>query len=130
MHPIKILTDHKNLQYFITLKLLNRRQTRWLEFLSHFKFKIIYHSGKQGQKPDALTRMPGDIPLKRGAENPQQMVLKMENLDKKIWKQLIVAFAETVAINSKSVEPNELWNWIQNVCQPCPYDSSEGQCFQ
>jgi hypothetical protein len=41
-HLIKILTDHKNLEYFMTLKLLHRRQTRWSEFLFRFKFKIIY----------------------------------------------------------------------------------------
>jgi hypothetical protein len=57
-HPIEILTDHKNLKYFMTSKLLNRRQTRWSEFLSRFKFKIVYHPCKQGKKPDALTRMP------------------------------------------------------------------------
>jgi hypothetical protein len=42
VHPIKILTDHKNLEYFMTSKLLNQRQTRWSEFLSRFKFKIVY----------------------------------------------------------------------------------------
>jgi hypothetical protein len=40
--PIEIHTDHKNLEYILTSKMLNRRQTRWFEFLSHFKFKIIY----------------------------------------------------------------------------------------
>jgi hypothetical protein len=58
VHPMKILTDHKNLEYFMMSKLLNRRQTRWSEFLSRFKFKIVNHPGKQGQKPDTLTRMP------------------------------------------------------------------------
>jgi hypothetical protein len=52
----------------LTSKMLNRRQTRWFEFLSHFKFKIIYWPGKQRQQADALTRMPGDIPLKGGSE--------------------------------------------------------------
>jgi hypothetical protein len=41
VHPIKILTDNKNLEYFMISKLLNRRQTRWSEFLSRFKFKIF-----------------------------------------------------------------------------------------
>jgi hypothetical protein len=42
VHAIKIVTDHKNLEYFMTSKLLNRTQTRWSEFLSRFKFKIIH----------------------------------------------------------------------------------------
>jgi hypothetical protein len=41
-HLIKILTDYKNLEYFMTSKLLNWRQTRWSEFLSHFQFTIVY----------------------------------------------------------------------------------------
>ncbi|KAG0159950.1 hypothetical protein PDIDSM_7477 [Penicillium digitatum] len=50
---------HRNLEYFTTTKLLNRRQARWSEFLSRFNFKITYRPGKQGAKPDALT---GDLP--------------------------------------------------------------------
>ena len=34
--PVKILSDHKNLEYFMSIKLLNRRQARWSEFLSRF----------------------------------------------------------------------------------------------
>jgi len=28
-HPVEIWTDHKNLEYFMTAKKLNRRQARW-----------------------------------------------------------------------------------------------------
>ena len=35
---IDVVTNHKNLEYFITIKLLSRRQARWLEFLSRFDF--------------------------------------------------------------------------------------------
>ncbi|KAG0153766.1 hypothetical protein PDIDSM_2421 [Penicillium digitatum] len=38
--PVKVITDHRNLEYFTTTKLLNRRQARWSEFLSRFNFKI------------------------------------------------------------------------------------------
>ena len=34
--PIDVVTDHKNLEYFTTTKLLTRRQARWSEFLSQF----------------------------------------------------------------------------------------------
>jgi hypothetical protein len=81
--PIKVITDHRNLEYFTTTKLLNRRQARWSEFLSRFKFVITYRPGKQGAKPDALTRRSGDLP-KEGDERLQhqsQVVLKKENLD-------------------------------------------------
>ena len=66
-NPISVLTDHKNLEYFTTTKLLNRRQARWAQFLSQFNFKIVYRPGKSGAKPDSLTRRSGDLP-KEGDE--------------------------------------------------------------
>lgn len=81
--PIRILTDHRNLEYFTTTKLLNRRQARWSEFLSRFNFRIQYRPGKQGQKPDSLTRRSKDLP-KEGDERLQhqsQVVLKRENFE-------------------------------------------------
>jgi hypothetical protein len=62
MHPISVLSDRKNLEYFMTTKQLNRRQVRWAEYLSRFNFVITYRSGKQGGKPNALTRRSGDLP--------------------------------------------------------------------
>jgi hypothetical protein len=82
LHPIKVLSDHKNLEYFMMTKLLNRRQTRWAEFLSHFHFKIVYRPGKAGGKPDSLTRRSGDLP-QGGDERlieQQKAVLKPQNL--------------------------------------------------
>jgi hypothetical protein len=60
--PVKVLTDHKNLQHFATTKLLNQRQVRWSEFLSDFRFQIVYRPGKKALVPDALSRLPGDRP--------------------------------------------------------------------
>ena len=80
--PIKVISDHKNLEYFMTTKLLNRRQARWSEFLSRFNFKIQYRPGKQGIKPDSLTRRSEDLP-KEGDErllHQSRTVLKKENL--------------------------------------------------
>jgi RNase H-like domain found in reverse transcriptase len=48
-NPAKVFTDHKNLEYFMSTKQLNRRQARWAEFLSEFNFKIMYRPGKQGE---------------------------------------------------------------------------------
>jgi hypothetical protein len=81
--PVKVITDHRNLEYFTTTKLLNRRQARWSEFLSRFNFKILYRPGKQGGKPDALTRRSEDLP-KEGDErllHQSQTVLKRENFE-------------------------------------------------
>lgn len=64
---VKVLSDHQNLEYFMTTKELNRRQVRWAELLSEFNFKIKFRPGKQGAKPDALTRRSQDLP--KGAED-------------------------------------------------------------
>jgi hypothetical protein len=60
--PVQILSDHKSLEYFMTTKKLSRRQARWAEFLSAFKFKIVYRKGKANDLADALSRRPNEIP--------------------------------------------------------------------
>jgi PIN domain nuclease of toxin-antitoxin system len=52
---IWVLTNHKNLEYFSTTKMLTRRQAWWLEYLSAFNLHITYCPGKDGVKPDTLT---------------------------------------------------------------------------
>ena len=54
--PIDIVTDHKNLEYFSTSKVLSRQQAWWSKFLSQFNLVIRFRPGKLGTKPDALTR--------------------------------------------------------------------------
>src|SRR6266498_1550918 len=72
--PIDVITDHKNLEYFATTKLLNHRQARWSEFLSQFNLIIHFQPRKLGTKPDALTHH-WDVYLKEGGSdytvNPQ-----------------------------------------------------------
>jgi hypothetical protein len=82
INPIRVLSDHKNLEYFTTIKLLNRRQARWSQFLSQFNFKIVYRPGTAGGKPDTLTRRSGDLPKagdNRSLEN-QTTIIKPENI--------------------------------------------------
>jgi len=46
--PIQLLTDHKNLVTFMTMKELNERQARWMQELSQYNLKIEYRPGKEG----------------------------------------------------------------------------------
>ena len=55
-HTISILTDHKNLEYFVTTKQLNRRQVRWAQLLANYDFVVKYRPGVQNGKADALSR--------------------------------------------------------------------------
>ena len=62
--PFEIITDHKNLEYFMTTKALNQRQVRWSEFLSGFNFRIVYRPGNKAVRPDALSRKREHYPSK------------------------------------------------------------------
>ena len=64
--PIDVVTDHKNLEYFSTTKILSRRQARWSEYLSTFNMTIRFRPGRLGTKPDALTRRPDLYPRGEG----------------------------------------------------------------
>jgi hypothetical protein len=74
-HHINVVTDHKNLEYFSTTKMLSRRQAHWSEYLSTFHFTICFRPGKLRAKPNALTHCPDVYP--KGGEkdyssiNPQ-----------------------------------------------------------
>ena len=84
-HPIRVLSDHKNLEYFMSTKLLSRRQARWSEFLLRFNFKIVCRPSKASAKPNALTRRSGNLP-KEGDKYDEctkfqyHAVLKLQNL--------------------------------------------------
>lgn len=60
--PFDIITDHKNLKYFMTTKRLTERQVRWSQLLSQFNFRLKFRAGKQNCRPDALLRRIQDMP--------------------------------------------------------------------
>ena len=80
--PVEVLSDHKNLEYFMTTKMLSRRQARWSEFLSRFDFRITHRPGKLSGKPDALTRRSQDLPAEGDPRKNimAQQLLKPQNL--------------------------------------------------
>ena len=80
---IKIISDHRNLKYFMITKQLSRRQTRWVEYLSRFNFKINYRLDKQEDKSNALTRRSEDLSKEEDLrlEQQYQVILKSHNLE-------------------------------------------------
>jgi hypothetical protein len=58
---IKVYTDHKALEYFMTTKQLNSRQARWAELLAEYSFMIMYRPGKDNAKADILSRREQDL---------------------------------------------------------------------
>jgi hypothetical protein len=53
---ITVYTNHENLEYFATSKVLTRRQARWSEHLAEFNSKVIYRPGEKNTKADVLSR--------------------------------------------------------------------------
>lgn len=60
-HTNEILTDHKNVEYFMSTKTLNSRQARWIEILSEYNFIIKHQPGKNKAAADALSRRQQDV---------------------------------------------------------------------
>ncbi|KAI0997402.1 hypothetical protein K3495_g10783 [Podosphaera aphanis] len=57
-----ITSDHMNLKYFLTTRRLTERQIRWAEFMSRFRYNLIYRKGSENERPDALSRRDQDKP--------------------------------------------------------------------
>jgi len=77
-HPVEIWTDHKNLEYFMTAKKLNRRQARWSLHLARFDFLLHYCPGRTMGKPDALSRRADHG--NRASDNENIVLLRLEFL--------------------------------------------------
>jgi len=52
----EIWTDHKNLEYFMRAQKLNRKQARWVLYLSQFNFTLKHMVGNKMGKADGLSR--------------------------------------------------------------------------
>jgi len=71
-HKCEIWTYHKNLEYFMTAKQLNRRQARWSLYLSRFDFVLQHKPRKSMGKLDVLSRRSDHG---TGADNNSDVVL-------------------------------------------------------
>ncbi len=55
-HQIQVYTDHKNLLYFMIMKVLNRRQIKWSKKLLLYNFQIQYWKKSKNSKINVLSR--------------------------------------------------------------------------
>ena len=73
--PVIVYSDHKNLEYFKTARLLNRRQARWSQYLADFNFQISYRPGKEQVVSDALSRRAAHRLTPNDVQTNSQVVL-------------------------------------------------------
>lgn len=94
----EIRSDHKNLEYFMSVRKLTERQMRWSLILSRYNFTISYLPGKQNIRADALSRREQDIPNGQEDERLQYRatcLIKPEMLPKPKEKVTQVMLTQT-----------------------------------
>jgi hypothetical protein len=79
LKPVMVYSDHQNLKYFTTTKVLNRRQACGAQELGAYDFKIVYRPGSQNGKSDALSWHPESHPAKGGNEHQPIMTILSQN---------------------------------------------------
>jgi len=76
----EIWTDHKNLEYFIKIQKLNRRQARWALYLLRFNFTLKHVPGSKIKKADSLSRrLDWGVEVER--DNEDETLVKPEWLE-------------------------------------------------
>jgi hypothetical protein len=124
---INVLIDHKSLKYFMITKKLNRRQTRWEEFLAEFDFKISYQSEKKNDKTNSLTRRSEDRSNEIDKSDDRnkhmhQTIISAEKIDSRIVQKFndtkkdlkLFLFDRVKTINQKDSTCIAIRNAIQN----------------
>ena len=79
--PVQILTNHKNLEYFAKPRILNRRQMRWLELLTHYFYETFYQPGDKNCAADALSRCAELRPPDGEDDQPQCLIPKAKFME-------------------------------------------------
>ncbi len=94
---VKMLIDHKNLKYFMLIKQLNRRQSKWVQFLIDFHFIISYLFEKFNEKADFLIKRASDVSDNKNDRQTQQnqTLLSFERLDKDLQTVELIIMLES-----------------------------------
>ena len=110
---VQVLCDHKNLEWFMTIKSLSQQQTCWSKFLSQFNFKIIYRPSCFNIWVNTLTHWSGDL-SKKGEDDlwrshQKQILLKFINID-----DCLIA-AQNQFFKTHRSRPVSLWDFYCSV---------------
>jgi len=127
--PVSVSCDHKTLEYFMSTRILNRRQARWSMFLSEFNFRLDYLPGSKN---------PADPPSRRPDFVPQEGddILKLQNKTlltpthtERIFKSTQSSAAPLISnLSSNSSYSNPL---SVSALKTFTFESSElSQCFK
>ena len=76
-HPIRVHTDHKNLQYFKEPQKITGWQARWMEFLQDFDYHIEHIPGTMNTIADLLSHRKD---LNKGVDSDSPWILLPDTL--------------------------------------------------
>ena len=113
----EIWTDHKNLEYFMKVQKLNRRQARWTLYLSRFNFMLKYIPGSKIGKADSLSRRP-DQEVGVEKDNENETLVKPEQLEVKKTKKTEVIVEEVdllEKIKQSKVKNNKVIKVVEKI---------------
>jgi len=127
---VPVLTDHKNLVTFMTTKELSERQARWMQELSQYNFKIESRPGKEGGKPDALTRRERDLPTagdKRLTRNLEILLPKERYWEIPDTEEIKIEVLETTEFKNRDEGEIQKASSIDNDNQGIKWNLDEGR---
>ena len=111
--PVEILTDHKNLQYFTKPQILNRRQMRWMDLLSHYNYIISYRPGDRNGAADALSRKGEHVPTDPEEDYPstlfpldkfRDIATEIAQLNDQEFTEVIIAVIEEACLLDNQIQ--------------------------
>ena len=89
----EIWTDHKNLKYFMKVQKLNRRQAKWVLYLSRFDFMLKHIPESRMGKVDSLSRrLDQEVEVER--DNEDKTLVKPKWLKVRKTKKVEVIIEE------------------------------------
>jgi hypothetical protein len=92
-----VITDHKNLEYFMKLRMLNERQVRWSLILGRYNMEILYRWGKQNIWADALSQREQDLPANANDDQLQKRLIQVLKPTASCYEE-IEQEADTIAV--------------------------------
>jgi len=119
VEKFEIWTDHKNLEYFIKVQKLNRRQARWALYLSRFNFMLKHIPGSKMGKVNSLSRrLDWEIGVEK--DNKDKTLVKPEWLEvrKTEVAEIIVDRVDLLEeVRKSEVKDNEVIKVVEEMKQ-------------
>ena len=114
MMKFEIWTDHKNLEYFMKVQKLNRRQARWVLYLSRFNFTLKHIPGSKMGKVDSLSRRPDwEVGVER--DNKNKTLVKPEQLEVRRMERVEVIMEGVEKVKKSKVKDDEVVKAVEEI---------------